>query len=155
KQCFHEGMDDDALLQVSEHQRREPQRSANVHPVRKACLAAAVKLVSLTPTRIVGEPDMADARGLIDDLDAICTIVDPVVAAIGAYAEAHFGRLDQLLLPTSCTARSTATPRSRSSRRRASCWPAGPMATRKQPANSSEDETPAIPTILCRCHKTP
>lgn len=90
-------MDDDALLQVPEQQRREPSRSADVHPVRKACLAAAVKLVSLTPTRIVGEPDMADARGLIDDLDAICTIVDPVVAAIGSYAEAHFGRLDQSL----------------------------------------------------------
>jgi len=90
-------MDDDALLQVSEHQRREPPRSANVHPVRKACLAAAVKLVSLTPTRIVGEPDIADARGLIDDLDTICTIVDPVITAIGAYAEAHFGRLDQSL----------------------------------------------------------
>jgi len=75
----------------------DPRRPGNAHPVRKACLEAAVRLVSLTPTRIVGAPDMADARALIDDLDAICTIVDPVVAAIGHYAEANFGRLDQSL----------------------------------------------------------
>lgn len=67
------------------------------HPVRKACLEAAVKLAALMPTRIVGEPDMADANALIDDLDAICAIVDPVIAAIGEYAESNFGRLDRSL----------------------------------------------------------
>ena len=76
---------------------RDAPPAGNTHPVRKACLTAAVKLVSLVPTRIVGEPDMADARALIDDLDTICSIVDPVVAAIGHYAETNFGRLDQSL----------------------------------------------------------
>jgi hypothetical protein len=67
------------------------------HPVRKACLEAAVKLAALMPTRIVREPDMADANALIDDLDAICAIVDPVIAAIGQYAESNLGRLDRSL----------------------------------------------------------
>src|SRR5262245_24393213 len=89
-------MSTEALQQVGDF---APARDAppSAHPVRKACLAAAVKLVSLLPTRIVGEPDMADARALIDDLDAICSIVDPMVAAIGHYAESNFGQLDQSL----------------------------------------------------------
>jgi hypothetical protein len=67
------------------------------HPVGAALARAAARLATLAPARIVGEPDLADARNLIDDLHALCAIVDPVIAAIGDYAESHFGRLDTAL----------------------------------------------------------
>lgn len=88
---------DERLTDASAALVRAATSDAPPHPVRAACLTAAVKLVSLIPTRIVGFPDMADARGVIDDLDAVCAIVDPLIKAIGEYAEQHFGSLDQSL----------------------------------------------------------
>lgn len=75
------------------------ERSASrpVHPVRVAFKEAGLKLACLLPHTIVGEPDMADARGLLSDLDALIAIIDPVIAAIGHYAESHLGSLDQSL----------------------------------------------------------
>src|SRR5215470_12913371 len=67
------------------------------HPVRAALSVAVVKLAGLRPARIVGEPELADARNLIDDLQAVASIVDPIIVAIGDYAEANFGRLDASL----------------------------------------------------------
>jgi len=72
-------------------------KPASTHPVGAALARAAARLATLAPARIVGEPDLADPRNLIDDLYALCAIVDPVIAAIGDYAESHFGRLDTAL----------------------------------------------------------
>jgi len=67
-----------------------PARSAP-HPVQAAIHAAIAKLAAFRPTRIVGEPDRADAQAVADDLLAIAAIVDPVVAAIGDYADSTIG----------------------------------------------------------------
>lgn len=61
------------------------------HPVRTAVQHAVAKLVSFRPARVAGEPDMADARNLADDLLAIAAIIDPVVAAMGEYAQSTIG----------------------------------------------------------------
>jgi hypothetical protein len=61
------------------------------HPVRVAIVTAVGLLASFRPTRIVGEPDRADAHGLADDLLVIAAIVDPVVQAIGDYAQSTLG----------------------------------------------------------------
>jgi len=67
------------------------------HPVQHALNAAIARLAGFRPTRIVGEPDMDDAHGLIDDLDIICGIVDPIIAAIGDYAAENFYGVDREL----------------------------------------------------------
>jgi hypothetical protein len=61
------------------------------HPVAEACRIAADKLVGFAPKRVVGEPDMADADGLVDDLMALAAIMDPVIEAAGAYAYGAIG----------------------------------------------------------------
>lgn len=53
--------------------------------------AAGQKLLGLRMTRIVGEPDKTDADNLRDDLEALWTIIDPVVLAIGRYAQDNLG----------------------------------------------------------------
>jgi hypothetical protein len=47
--------------------------------------------------RIVGEPDRHDAEELVACLRRLAAIIDPVVAAIGSYANHHFGWVDQRL----------------------------------------------------------
>ena len=74
-----------------------PATVAPVHPVRRAIIEAALKLMALQPHRIYGDPDMSDAKALQQDLDAIAAIVDPVIREIGRYAQEHFGRIDMLL----------------------------------------------------------
>lgn len=51
---------------------------------------AGRKLGNLQMTRIVGQPDMADARNLVSDIEALWQIVDPVIEAIGEYAHSNF-----------------------------------------------------------------
>jgi hypothetical protein len=75
----------------------DPRPPAAPHPVQAALSAAVAKLSGLRPVRIVGEPDLNDAHNLIDDLEAVSSIVDPIVAAIGDYAESNFGKLDTSL----------------------------------------------------------
>jgi hypothetical protein len=67
------------------------------HPVQQAVNAAIARLAGFRPTRIVGEPDTNDALGLVDDLDTICAIVDPIIAAIGDYAAENFHGIDRAL----------------------------------------------------------
>jgi hypothetical protein len=59
--------------------------------VQAAIQTAIAKLAAFRPTRVVGEPDAADAGGLADDLLAIAAIVDPIIAAIGDYADSVIG----------------------------------------------------------------
>jgi hypothetical protein len=82
---------------LSSRDQAAPARPA--HPVQAAVNAAIARLAAFTPTRIVGEPDAADANGLIDDLFAMAAIVDPVIAAIGDYADSAIGlpRADRAL----------------------------------------------------------
>src|SRR3954468_5224706 len=61
------------------------------HPVKAALILAIGRLAALRPTRIVGEPDLVDAHGLADDLLAVAAIVDPIVQAIGEYAQSTLG----------------------------------------------------------------
>ena len=74
-----------------------PATVAPLHPVRRALIEAAIKLNALQPTKIVGQPTMDDAKALQQDLDAICAIVDPIITAIGSYAESNYGPLDRSL----------------------------------------------------------
>ena len=67
------------------------------HPVQHAINAAITRLAGFRPTRIVGEPDMNDALALVDDLDTLCAIVDPIIAAIGDYAAENFHGIDRTL----------------------------------------------------------
>jgi hypothetical protein len=61
------------------------------HAVAEACRIAADKLNGFIPQRVVGEPDRADAEGLVDDLMALAAIMDPVIEAVGAYAYGAIG----------------------------------------------------------------
>ena len=61
------------------------------HPVSTAIAAAIGKLAAFRPTRIVGEPDQADAHGLADDLLTLAAVVDPIIEAIGDYAQSALG----------------------------------------------------------------
>jgi hypothetical protein len=67
------------------------------HPVRLALREAGMKLACLMPHTIYGDPTMQDAKALQQDLDAIAAIVDPVVNAVGRYAQSNFGRIDMAL----------------------------------------------------------
>jgi hypothetical protein len=62
-----------------------------LHPVAEACRIAADKLNGFCPQRVVGEPDMADAAGLVDDLMALAAIMDPVIETVGVYAYGAIG----------------------------------------------------------------
>jgi hypothetical protein len=69
---------------------QSPQSPLNVEAQR-----AGQRLAGLHLTRIVGEPDRADALNLVDDLDAICRIVDALIERIGDYAMEHFPGIDR------------------------------------------------------------
>ncbi len=58
---------------------------------------AARKLLNLRMTRIVGAGDKHDATNLIADLEALASIVDPVVLAIGMYAKENLGITDKAI----------------------------------------------------------
>lgn len=59
--------------------------------MQAAIQLAVAKLCAFRPARIVGEPDATDGDALADDLIAIATIVDPIIAAIGDYADSTIG----------------------------------------------------------------
>ena len=58
---------------------------------------AGRQLLNMRAHHIVGEPDRHDAEELVACLRRLAAIVDPVVAAIGNYANHHFGWVDQRL----------------------------------------------------------
>lgn len=56
---------------------------------------AGAALAALRMTRIgQWHADEEDAKSLLDDLDAIVAIIDPIILAIGEYAGQHFSRID-------------------------------------------------------------
>ncbi len=61
------------------------------NPLTLAVHAAARKLLTLQMTDIRGEPTKADALALIDDLRVIWETVDPLIEAVGRYAQSNFG----------------------------------------------------------------
>jgi len=71
--------------------------SPSAHPVRIAALTAARRLLSFQPAKIVGEPDVKDALNLVDDLNALCAIIDPLIAAVGEYVASNIPGIDQSL----------------------------------------------------------
>ena len=58
---------------------------------------AGRQLLNMRAHHIVGEPDRHDAEELVACLRRLAAIIDPVVAAIGGYANHHFGWVDQRL----------------------------------------------------------
>lgn len=64
-------------------------------PLDRAVKDAAMKLLGLQMTRIVGEADKADADALHDDLQALARILDPIFVAFGDYAAESFCNIDK------------------------------------------------------------
>ena len=61
------------------------------HAVKQAKAAVIARLSAWTPATVVGEPDANDGRALNDDLQFIWSAVDPLVRAIGEYAQQTLG----------------------------------------------------------------
>lgn len=66
-------------------------------PLNAVVHEAARKLLNLQMTRIVGAGDKHDAKNLIADLEAVASIIDPVVLAIGLYAKENLGITDKAI----------------------------------------------------------
>jgi hypothetical protein len=63
-------------------------------PLDTAWRDLAVFAAGVTPARIVGDADAADALALRDDLDVIWQRVDRLIEAYGDYAASHFNGID-------------------------------------------------------------
>jgi hypothetical protein len=61
------------------------------HAVKEAKAAIIARLSAWTPATVVGEPDANDGRALNDDLQFIWSAVDPLVRAVGEYAQQTLG----------------------------------------------------------------
>lgn len=61
------------------------------HPVEAAAHDAAQKLLALRFTTVRGQPDKADADALIGDVESLWRIFDPVIQALGTYAQETIG----------------------------------------------------------------
>lgn len=77
----------DALTVLAAQRKARPTLTAAAHD-------AAIKLGNLRMTNIVGEGDDQDAESLIDDIEAIWNIVDPLLEKIGQYAADNFHGVD-------------------------------------------------------------
>jgi hypothetical protein len=66
-------------------------------PLNSVFVEASKQLLNMRSPHVVGEPDRHDAEELVACLRRLAAIVDPVVAAIGSYANHHFGWVDQRL----------------------------------------------------------
>ena len=69
---------------------RERNETMTASPLDQIVHDAARKLLTLRMTRIIYAADRADADNLRADLEALWTILDPVILAIGEYAAEHF-----------------------------------------------------------------
>jgi hypothetical protein len=63
----------------------------------KAQATAAAGLAGTRLHQVHGQAGADDARAMVGDLDALCTIVDPLVWAIGAEAASEFHGVDRAL----------------------------------------------------------
>ena len=61
------------------------------HAVKQAKAAAIARLIAWTPATVVGDPDAHDGQALNDDLQFIWSAVDPLVRAVGEYAQETLG----------------------------------------------------------------
>lgn len=66
-------------------------------PLDAVVANAARKLLMLRMTNIRGAGDKHDANNLIADLEAVASIIDPVVLAIGMYAKENLGLTDKAI----------------------------------------------------------
>lgn len=64
-------------------------------PLDAAVKEAAAKLLTLQMTHISGEADEVDAQNLVMDLEAIWSIIDPMIEAVGNYAASNFNGIDK------------------------------------------------------------
>lgn len=77
-----------------------PPTVAPLHPVRKACIEAAIKLNDLQFDRVRGEANDDDCRRLLNDGKAIIErVVIPMLEAYAAYVQRETG-VDVSDLPT-------------------------------------------------------
>lgn len=68
-----------------------------VHPVEAAAQEAAKKLLTLKFAKVVGLPDMADAKNVVSDIEALWTVLDPLIEAMGDYAMNQLGISEQAM----------------------------------------------------------
>jgi hypothetical protein len=61
------------------------------HAVKQAKAAAIARLIAWTPATVVGEPDANDGQALNGDLQFIWSAVDPLIRAVGEYAQETLG----------------------------------------------------------------
>lgn len=67
------------------------------HPVEAAAALAAQKLLTLKFSKVVGEPDMTDAKNIVSDIEALWTVLDPLIEAMGDYAMNQLGISDKAM----------------------------------------------------------
>jgi hypothetical protein len=67
----------------------------NSSALKVVFVTAGVQLLNMRAHRIVGEPDHLDAAELVSNLQRLAEIIDPVIAAIGAYAVERYGMVDR------------------------------------------------------------
>lgn len=67
--------------------------------LRKAWAELSKSASHVIPAAIIGEPDMADAKALVDDLEVLAKLVDRLVLAYGEYAVSHLGMSAKHLHP--------------------------------------------------------
>lgn len=83
------------MAQASANLTAIPAATINASTLDPIVHKAGEALQGLLMTRIgQWHADEDDARSLVKDLQAICRIIDPVILAIGEYADQHFGRID-------------------------------------------------------------
>lgn len=82
----------DAAYDSAQAVRRSLRKDSPVSPLERAQQAAAARLLTLKPPRIVGQGDAADAQNIADYLREIIAAVDPLIAAVGAYVADNFSQ---------------------------------------------------------------
>ena len=109
--CYHENVGPPRCFQHQDGPNAS--QGSDPWPTLTACLARlcpihppstprlwklAKQLLNMRAHHIVGGPDRHDAEELVACLRRLAAIIDPVVAAIGSYANHHFGWVDQRLV---------------------------------------------------------
>lgn len=65
---------------------KPPEPKALSHAVDYQRLRAVQRLAGWRPYKIIGEPTAEDVQALINDLDTIAEIIDPLIESVGEYA---------------------------------------------------------------------
>ena len=67
----------------------------STHPLKSAADLAAIRLTALQFHNCRAEPMRADRDALLSDCEAIAKIIDPLIKALGRYAQEHLSISDR------------------------------------------------------------